>query len=146
MPLPKCQNSTPTIPPTVSRDIGDIGYSTVAQVNGNPKAEDGQYLEYAAVYGVAMGAGTADQYTFLAEEVESPTPASSVKEINPDLPGLTSLVEPKRSTFVEHFTYTLSLTPKCEGDVGEEGEDDHDPDPLTPGNEPVSLLEQANDD
>jgi hypothetical protein len=45
---------------------------------------------------------------FLAEEIQCATPASGVKEIGPDSPGLTWLVEPKRSSFVEHFTYTLS--------------------------------------
>ncbi|KAJ7857832.1 hypothetical protein B0H14DRAFT_2578192 [Mycena olivaceomarginata] len=45
---------------------------------------------------------------FFAEEIQCATPASGVKEIGPDSPGLTWLVEPKRSSFVEHFTYTLS--------------------------------------
>ncbi|KAJ6533911.1 kinase-like domain-containing protein [Mycena vulgaris] len=37
-----------------------------------------------------------------------PTPASGVKEIEPGSTGLTWLVESKRSSTVEHFTYTLS--------------------------------------
>ncbi|KAF7366586.1 hypothetical protein MSAN_00916100 [Mycena sanguinolenta] len=45
---------------------------------------------------------------FLAEELHSPTPASGVKEIDSELPGLTWLVEPKQSSIVEHFTYTLA--------------------------------------
>ncbi|KAF7354006.1 hypothetical protein MVEN_01087400 [Mycena venus] len=45
---------------------------------------------------------------FLGEEIQSPTPASCVKEITPGSPGLTWLVEFKRSSTVEHFTYTLS--------------------------------------
>ncbi|KAJ7884025.1 kinase-like domain-containing protein [Mycena leptocephala] len=44
---------------------------------------------------------------FLGEEIQCPTPASGVKEIGTDSPGLTWLVESKRSAVVEHFTYTL---------------------------------------
>ncbi|KAJ7090464.1 kinase-like domain-containing protein, partial [Mycena epipterygia] len=45
---------------------------------------------------------------FLGEKINSPTPASGVKEIGSGVPGLTWLVELKRSSTVEHFTYTLS--------------------------------------
>ncbi|KAJ6555754.1 hypothetical protein B0H19DRAFT_903523, partial [Mycena capillaripes] len=45
---------------------------------------------------------------FLAEEIKSPSIASGVKEIHLEAPGLTWLVELKRSAFVEHFTHTLS--------------------------------------
>ncbi|KAJ7856076.1 kinase-like domain-containing protein, partial [Mycena olivaceomarginata] len=45
---------------------------------------------------------------FLAEEINSPSPASGVTEIGPSSAGLTWLAEQKRSTIVEHFTYTLS--------------------------------------
>ncbi|KAK7006612.1 kinase-like domain-containing protein [Favolaschia claudopus] len=44
---------------------------------------------------------------FLAEEIESPSPASGIPQITAESPGITWLVEPKRSTSVEHFSYTL---------------------------------------
>ncbi|KAF8214474.1 hypothetical protein K438DRAFT_1926918 [Mycena galopus ATCC 62051] len=138
---------------------------------------------------------------FLAEAVESPTTASSVKEISPDLPGLTWLKLHKkdlRSSTIHAFAHfdwghsnwtlvfadlqgTMTHTRTgvsgsgdfglegiqsflddhicgdvcrrldldktaplmLDSDVGEEGEDDDDTDPLTPGNEPVSFLEQV---
>ncbi|KAF7371790.1 hypothetical protein MVEN_00036700 [Mycena venus] len=66
------------------------------------------FFKHATDLNIAIDYDIAFSDAFLAEEVESPTPASGVKEIGPDSPGMTWLVEPKRSTFVEHFTYTLS--------------------------------------
>ncbi|KAJ6505055.1 kinase-like domain-containing protein [Mycena sanguinolenta] len=66
------------------------------------------FFKHANNLNVAVDNNLAFAEAFLAEELKSPTPASGVHEIGPDSPGVTWLVEPKRSTFVEHFTYTLS--------------------------------------
>ncbi|KAF8161813.1 kinase-like domain-containing protein [Mycena galopus ATCC 62051] len=66
------------------------------------------FLRHANALNVAIYDKLEFARAFLGEEIESPTPASCVKEITPDSPGLTWLVEFKRSSTVEHFTYTLS--------------------------------------
>ncbi|KAJ7842545.1 hypothetical protein B0H14DRAFT_2586268 [Mycena olivaceomarginata] len=66
------------------------------------------FIKHANNLNIAINNDLAFAEAFLAEEINSPSPASGVKDIGPDSPGLTWLVEPKQSTFVEHFTYTLS--------------------------------------
>ncbi|KAJ7231517.1 kinase-like domain-containing protein [Mycena rebaudengoi] len=66
------------------------------------------FFKYANSLNIPVYNDLAFADAFLGEEIEAPTPASEVKEIGIDSPGLTWLVELKRSSTVEHFTYTLS--------------------------------------
>ncbi|KAJ7825810.1 hypothetical protein B0H14DRAFT_2596271 [Mycena olivaceomarginata] len=66
------------------------------------------FIKHVNNLNIAINNDLAVAEAFLAEEINSPSPASGVKDIGPDSPGLTWLVEPKQSTFVDHFTYTLS--------------------------------------
>ncbi|KAJ7867731.1 hypothetical protein B0H14DRAFT_2572726 [Mycena olivaceomarginata] len=66
------------------------------------------FIKHANDENVVIERGLAFVETFLAEEINSPSPASGVTEIGPSSAGLTWLAEQKRSTIVEHFTYTLS--------------------------------------
>ncbi|KAJ6544934.1 kinase-like domain-containing protein [Mycena sp. CBHHK59/15] len=66
------------------------------------------FFKHANNLNILVDSDMAFAEAFLAEEIKSPSPASGVKEIDTDSPGLTWLVESKRSSFVEHFTFTLS--------------------------------------
>ncbi|KAJ6465319.1 kinase-like domain-containing protein, partial [Mycena sanguinolenta] len=66
------------------------------------------FLKHTEDLNVAVDTKLAFAEAFLAEELKFPSPASGIKEIGPELPGMTWLVEPRRSSIVEHFTYTLS--------------------------------------
>ncbi|KAJ7738812.1 kinase-like domain-containing protein [Mycena metata] len=66
------------------------------------------FFKHASEENIAIDSGLAFAEAFLLEEINSPSPASAVTEIGPGGSGLTWLAEQKRSTIVEHFTYTLS--------------------------------------
>ncbi|KAJ6601597.1 kinase-like domain-containing protein [Mycena sp. CBHHK59/15] len=66
------------------------------------------FFKHANNLNISVDSNMAFTEAFLAEEIKSPSPASGVKEIDTDSPGLTWLVESKRSSFVENFTFTLS--------------------------------------
>ncbi|KAJ6473885.1 kinase-like domain-containing protein, partial [Mycena sanguinolenta] len=66
------------------------------------------FLKHAEDLNVAVDTKLAFAEAFLAEELKFPSPASGIKEIGPESPGMTWLVEPRRSSIVEHFTYMLS--------------------------------------
>ncbi|KAJ6470740.1 kinase-like domain-containing protein [Mycena vitilis] len=66
------------------------------------------FFKHAHELNISVDNNLAFAEAFLAEEIKLPSPASGVKEIGPDSPGLTWLVELRRSLFVEHFTFTLS--------------------------------------
>ncbi|KAF7348170.1 hypothetical protein MSAN_01769900 [Mycena sanguinolenta] len=73
----------------------------------------GAFLRHANALNVAIYDRLEFVRAFLGEQIESPTPASCVKEITPGSPGLTWLVEFKRSSTVECFMYTLTQINKA---------------------------------
>ncbi|KAJ7733567.1 kinase-like domain-containing protein [Mycena maculata] len=68
----------------------------------------GTFYKYANNLNIAVYNNLTFAEAFLGEEINIPSPASGVTTISKDAPGLTWLVEVKRSSTVEHFTYTLS--------------------------------------
>ncbi|KAJ7082793.1 kinase-like domain-containing protein, partial [Mycena epipterygia] len=69
-----------------------------------PKA----FFKHANNLNIAVDYNLAFAEAFLGEETDRPSPASGLNEVEFGTSGLTWLIEPKCSSTVEHFTYTLS--------------------------------------